>query len=544
MRLRFFLFVISAVPLVASAAGFDCSKAASRVEKLICVDAELSGLDDELTAAYRAARRAGMPESENRKQRQWIVERNACADKECVRESYKARLEELRELAFVIRPDGPEVPEYVVRCDPANALLTIEEAGVTPDASDSELISQRTARNARITEYRITPGDLTKAGGTDMQPLLLPAKKSQFQCRLGKSAYRVVIEPYIFNARVMGECGAAEPVISATVFRDSQSVLPRQRFGDCHGRAIHRIQVSERAQSMRVLVTLDGNFLPLHVEKTFPLASLPKDLEEAVFDAFPTGDVDVDLFVAVRKRNVRLVQEALARGAAPNAQDLYGLTPLAYLWRAETEYGKRRGDPEDDKQGEQIARLLFSKGAKGTITGKNGVGVSLLPRLIGSVSSGVIELLLENGADPREDLSLRSAAAAGNARLVERLIRAGADPNRKGPDGATALWYAANSGFYTSNGQAKPIDDYVQCIRILLKSGAKVEEAQPGPEGLLWFIVRGFWKDERIKLVLAELIPHSSKQSIKNAHELVGKIGSESEQGIALRVWLEQYVRP
>src|SRR6266581_7590437 len=78
MRLIFFLFVIFAMPLVASAAGFDCRKAASRVEKLICVDAELSGLDDELTAAYRAARRAVMPESENRKQRQWIVERNAC----------------------------------------------------------------------------------------------------------------------------------------------------------------------------------------------------------------------------------------------------------------------------------------------------------------------------------------------------------------------------------------------------------------------------------------------------------------------------------
>ncbi len=39
----------------AQGAGFDCARAASKVEKLICGDAELSRLDEEMSSVYLAA---------------------------------------------------------------------------------------------------------------------------------------------------------------------------------------------------------------------------------------------------------------------------------------------------------------------------------------------------------------------------------------------------------------------------------------------------------------------------------------------------------
>jgi uncharacterized protein len=82
-------------------ASFDCDKAATPVEKLICSDAELSKLDESLSEAYRKALgskdiREVMTES----QRQWLTNvRNTCPDAECIRNACKRRIEELTCLA-------------------------------------------------------------------------------------------------------------------------------------------------------------------------------------------------------------------------------------------------------------------------------------------------------------------------------------------------------------------------------------------------------------------------------------------------------------
>lgn len=75
------------------AASFDCSKATTRVEKLICGDTALSRLDDKLAAAYKTALQdEAHSESIRRAQKQWLKERNACADAECVKRIQKMRL--------------------------------------------------------------------------------------------------------------------------------------------------------------------------------------------------------------------------------------------------------------------------------------------------------------------------------------------------------------------------------------------------------------------------------------------------------------------
>jgi uncharacterized protein len=85
----------------AAGPGFDCGKANSPAEKLICSDAELAGLDRKLTDVYGKAieqwTKDGIVEQERSKQRSWIASRNRCgASKECLHASYERRIAEVQ----------------------------------------------------------------------------------------------------------------------------------------------------------------------------------------------------------------------------------------------------------------------------------------------------------------------------------------------------------------------------------------------------------------------------------------------------------------
>lgn len=77
----------------AQAASFDCAKAQSKVEHLICDNPEISKLDEELNAAYKAALQdEKQADTTMQAQKQWMKERNGCADADCVTRSYESRL--------------------------------------------------------------------------------------------------------------------------------------------------------------------------------------------------------------------------------------------------------------------------------------------------------------------------------------------------------------------------------------------------------------------------------------------------------------------
>lgn len=82
----------------ASAAGFDCGKARSHIEKTICADTELSVLDEHLGRYYEGARQAlsGAETCLKTDQVRWLKSvRNACNDNACLRTAYLRRLSEL-----------------------------------------------------------------------------------------------------------------------------------------------------------------------------------------------------------------------------------------------------------------------------------------------------------------------------------------------------------------------------------------------------------------------------------------------------------------
>ncbi|MFQ2343523.1 MliC family protein [Aeromonas dhakensis] len=92
-------------PLLGTAAtpSFDCAKAKGAAETLICKDAELAALDNELAALYPKAIAAFSPEQQKTEraiQRGWIKGRNECWKagdlRQCVKDSYQLRITELQ----------------------------------------------------------------------------------------------------------------------------------------------------------------------------------------------------------------------------------------------------------------------------------------------------------------------------------------------------------------------------------------------------------------------------------------------------------------
>jgi uncharacterized protein YecT (DUF1311 family) len=73
--------------------SFDCAKAGSRAEEIVCSSPELSKMDKGLARAYQQARATAQePRALVREQRRWLSERNSCADAACIKVAYEARV--------------------------------------------------------------------------------------------------------------------------------------------------------------------------------------------------------------------------------------------------------------------------------------------------------------------------------------------------------------------------------------------------------------------------------------------------------------------
>lgn len=84
--------------LEAHAASFDCAKARSGAEKLICSDSTISALDDSLNEEYEFVSERNSDEenaSLRAQQKTWLATRNKCSDIACLRRSYEIRIKEL-----------------------------------------------------------------------------------------------------------------------------------------------------------------------------------------------------------------------------------------------------------------------------------------------------------------------------------------------------------------------------------------------------------------------------------------------------------------
>lgn len=97
-----FAFLVTST---ANAASFDCTKAATHVEKLICSNSEISELDSEVDADYRKALDKTSNELRTdliKQQKHWLkFMRNRCSDELCLKHAYWSKLAELKTFFFM-----------------------------------------------------------------------------------------------------------------------------------------------------------------------------------------------------------------------------------------------------------------------------------------------------------------------------------------------------------------------------------------------------------------------------------------------------------
>lgn len=83
-----------------AAASFDCKKPNTPAETLICAEATISALDDEMARLYFAALKAASPAAAaafRADQIAWLTKREACRrDAQCLLSEYRARIEQIR----------------------------------------------------------------------------------------------------------------------------------------------------------------------------------------------------------------------------------------------------------------------------------------------------------------------------------------------------------------------------------------------------------------------------------------------------------------
>jgi hypothetical protein len=80
--------------------SFDCSKASTIVEKLICSTPQLASADSEMATEYSRRYSAAGPNAAavRQAQRQFIAIRNQCSTTDCIAQAYRARRAELAQL--------------------------------------------------------------------------------------------------------------------------------------------------------------------------------------------------------------------------------------------------------------------------------------------------------------------------------------------------------------------------------------------------------------------------------------------------------------
>lgn len=85
-------FLVSSV----QAASFDCAKAQTEVERLICESPDLGKLDEKLAAIYENVIKSGnQAQSIKKSQGEWLRDRNECIEASCLKQAYSDRIFEL-----------------------------------------------------------------------------------------------------------------------------------------------------------------------------------------------------------------------------------------------------------------------------------------------------------------------------------------------------------------------------------------------------------------------------------------------------------------
>jgi len=111
IRIATVVLILTAFSIDIYAASFDCAKAKSRAEILVCSDSELSSLDDELAKIYSKAKSMAASPAEFKAQgeREWKKRETTCIDKQCLLAWYSQRRDQLLSV-ITAQESKPQTP--------------------------------------------------------------------------------------------------------------------------------------------------------------------------------------------------------------------------------------------------------------------------------------------------------------------------------------------------------------------------------------------------------------------------------------------------
>lgn len=117
----------------ALATGMDCTKAASPVEKTLCANTDLYGLDAQMGSTYRELIDA-IPQAQpelRKAQRIWLKTRDQCTENiECLEQSYRKRLQSLqaqRNVAVAYKPVLEDLRQSIQAASHGDAEFPLEK---------------------------------------------------------------------------------------------------------------------------------------------------------------------------------------------------------------------------------------------------------------------------------------------------------------------------------------------------------------------------------------------------------------------------------
>lgn len=183
--------------------------------------------------------------------------------------------------------------------------------------------------------------------------------------------------------------------------------------------------------------------------KAGDLATVRKLIAQGADVNIPEGDGSTALLWAAYNSNVEMVRALVGAGAVWDAANHYGMTPLLQA--------SRTGDAA-------VMEVLLKAGAKASRANPDGETPLMAASRAGRADA--VRLLLDRGVDVnaaesiQEQTALMWAVAEGHLDVVDALLKAGGDPNRKAhvtslterknadhpTGGFTALMWAARNG--------------------------------------------------------------------------------------------------
>lgn len=145
------LFIFSIMACSSNyAASFDCNKAVSDVEKMICSNQKLSRLDDYLSQNYKIAMGPDMPEGSKSKiiksQKDWLNKRNTCTDDQCIERLYSKQIDYLWNECFDHLHGKIEYVKYSEAIDKIKRALDSQEYNTTHKKPE-EVIRELSTKN-------------------------------------------------------------------------------------------------------------------------------------------------------------------------------------------------------------------------------------------------------------------------------------------------------------------------------------------------------------------------------------------------------------